>query len=66
MHEKTQPTIIELNMQKIAKANLWLTMILLVVFIVSNSIIHQRFSAFIFILGYSLFYCRVYCFNCFT
>lgn len=59
MNEHVQPTIIELNMQKIAKVNLWLTVILLVVFIISNSIIHQRFSAtfslwdiLYFILGY--------------
>lgn len=59
MHEQIQPTIIELNMQKIAKVNLWLTIILFVVFIVSNTVLHQRFSAsfsfwdiLYFIVGY--------------
>lgn len=41
----TEPTIIELNMRKIAKMNLWLTFVLCFLFIFINSIIHQRFTA---------------------
>lgn len=59
MLNQTKPIIIELDMNRIAKANLWLTFILLVVCIISNSIIHQRFSAsfslwdvLLFIAGY--------------
>lgn len=61
MSNTNVPIIIELNMIKIAKVNLWLTLILTILFIIVNSLIHQRFSAsfsfwdiFIFIVGYIL------------
>ena len=59
MLNNNQPIVIELNMKKIAFANLWLTIILLIIFVALNSFIHQRFSVsfsiwdlFIFIVGY--------------
>lgn len=59
MSYNNQPIVIELDMKKIAFANLWLTIILLFVFVFLNSFIHQRFSLsfsiwhiIIFIVGY--------------
>lgn len=56
-----QSAIIELNMKTIAKANLWLTIVLVITFVVINAVVHQRFSAsfsfldiFTFFLGYFL------------
>lgn len=44
MLENTQPTIIELQMKKIATYNLWLTLGLSILFFIINSILHQRYS----------------------
>ncbi|MEO4055358.1 DUF3267 domain-containing protein [Solibacillus sp. CAU 1738] len=41
---QNEPHIIELNMQKIAKANIWLTIILMIIFFILNSLIHQHFT----------------------
>ena len=47
---QTEPFIIELDMKKIVKANIWLTIILMLLFFFINSFIHQhltiRFSFF--------------------
>jgi len=58
---QSNPTVIELDMRKMAKANLWSTIILTVLFIAINSLIHQRFSLsitfwsfIIFCIGYVL------------
>jgi len=45
MSNRKKPIVIELNMMKIAKVNLWLTLILSILFIIANSLIHHRFSA---------------------
>ncbi|SOC08143.1 putative zincin peptidase [Ureibacillus xyleni] len=59
MSDIKQPIVIELNMIKIAKLNLWLTILLSILFVIVNSLIYHRFSAsfsfwdiFIFIVGY--------------
>ncbi|MFP3916566.1 DUF3267 domain-containing protein [Lysinibacillus telephonicus] len=59
MFENTQPIIIELEMKKVAKYNIWFTLVLSIVFFIMNSIIHQRYSVsfsfwsiVLFFLGY--------------
>lgn len=54
-----QPIIIQLNMKKLARDNILLTIVLILFFSIINSLIHQHFSFkftfwdfFIFILGY--------------
>ena len=42
--EEKQPIIIELNMKKITRDSIILTVILLLLFIIINAFIHQRFS----------------------
>lgn len=56
-----QPTVIELNLGKVAKVNLWLTIVLIVFFVLINSIVHQRFpgsfsfwSILMLLIGYFL------------
>ncbi len=44
LKDTLNPRIIELDMKKIAKANLWATLWLTILFIIINSLIHQRFS----------------------
>lgn len=55
----TKPIVIEIDMRKIAKANLWATLLLTIAFILLNSLLHQRISVSItfwtfilFVLGY--------------
>lgn len=60
MYENNKPIIIELNMHKIAKVNVWLTVILLALFIVTNSVIHQRFPALFSFLDF-LYFIVGYC-----
>lgn len=57
--KQTEPFIIELDMKKIVKANIWLTFILMLLFFLINNLIHQhwtiRFSfldLIIFIVAY--------------
>lgn len=59
LKEQLNPQIIEIDMKKMAKANLWATLWLTILFIIMNSLIHQRFSLSIsfwtfmfFIIGY--------------
>lgn len=61
MNELSNPHIIELDMKKMAKANLWATLWLTILFIIINSLIHQRFSLsitfwtfIVFVIGYLL------------
>lgn len=42
--KQTEPFIIELDMKKIIKANIWLTFILMLLFFFINSLIHQQIS----------------------
>ena len=43
--DSKQPIIIELNMQKIARDNIILTIVLIILVILLNALIHQRFAA---------------------
>ncbi|RUL49452.1 MULTISPECIES: DUF3267 domain-containing protein [Lysinibacillus] len=61
MTDGRKPIIVELDMRRIAKSNLWLTLILCIVFVFFNSLLHQRYSVsfsfwdvLLFILGYIL------------
>lgn len=45
MFEDLEPKVVELDMKKIAKDNLLLTILLCILFVIANGLIHQRFSA---------------------
>jgi len=55
LEELSKPQIIELDMRRMAKANLWATLLLTILFIILNSIIHQRFSLSITFWSFLLF-----------
>lgn len=56
MSDELQPTIIELDMKKIAFTNLLLTIGLSILFIIFNSFIHQRFSSSFSMVDILLFF----------
>lgn len=55
LKELSNPHIIELDMKKMAKANLWATLWLTILFIIINSIIHQGFTVSITFLNFIVF-----------
>lgn len=50
------PTIIEIDMRRIAKMNIWLTIGLCLLFLILNSVVHQNFSGSMNILDFFLFF----------
>lgn len=50
-----EPTVIELDMMKIAKVNFWMTIGLAIVMSLLNSVIHQRFNFEITLWNFTIF-----------
>ncbi|KGR75439.1 DUF3267 domain-containing protein [Ureibacillus sinduriensis] len=50
------PTIIEIDMRRIAKINIWLTICLCLLFLILNGLIHQNFSGSMNIWDFFLFF----------
>lgn len=53
--EDRKPTVIELDLMKIAKVNFWMTVGLAILFLLLNSVIHQRFNFEITFWNFTIF-----------